>query len=366
MPSLEYFKKQVFSRDLSDYRVVEPGEFAYATIHLDEGAIGIAKERCLISPMYTVFKVTDKRILAPYLLQYLKSPRAMAEYPRLGKGSVHRRRSISLASLGSMRIPVRPLNQQIQVVNSLDKVVSLRDMRQTALALLDDLKQSIFLSLFGDPQTNPHDWPTVRLSSATDPDDRINYGVVQPGEHCPDGTPMVRVGNLVSGRVDRSNLKRIDPTVDAKHARSRLRGTEILVGCVGSIGSIAIASESDKGSNIARAIARVPVSSPHRRTYLAEHLRSRSTQKYFTNEVRVVAQPTLNIKQLSEAVVMDPPDSLQREFHRQALAIDKLRQQHSLHLEELNALFASLQNRAFRGDPPDGATAQMPSILSYV
>ncbi|NLT31675.1 MAG: restriction endonuclease subunit S, partial [Propionibacterium sp.] len=53
VPSLEYFSKQVFSRDLAAYRVVEPGDFAYATIHLDEGSIGIAPVRALISPMYT-------------------------------------------------------------------------------------------------------------------------------------------------------------------------------------------------------------------------------------------------------------------------------------------------------------------------
>ncbi len=50
--SLEYFNKQVFSRELSGYKIVEPNELAYATIHLDEGSIGICPGRCLISPMY--------------------------------------------------------------------------------------------------------------------------------------------------------------------------------------------------------------------------------------------------------------------------------------------------------------------------
>ncbi len=71
VPSVEYFKKQVFSRDLSSYRVVEPGQFAYATIHLDEGSIGIAPERCLISPMYTVFTHDAARVHPDYLLGLL-------------------------------------------------------------------------------------------------------------------------------------------------------------------------------------------------------------------------------------------------------------------------------------------------------
>lgn len=36
--SSTYFKKRVFSEDTSNYKVVERGQFAYSTIHLDEGA----------------------------------------------------------------------------------------------------------------------------------------------------------------------------------------------------------------------------------------------------------------------------------------------------------------------------------------
>ncbi len=83
VPSLEYFKKQVFSRDVESYKVVEVGNFAYATIHLDEGSIGIAPQRALISPMYTVFSIDESRVDPRYLIRFLKSPRALAHYPRL-------------------------------------------------------------------------------------------------------------------------------------------------------------------------------------------------------------------------------------------------------------------------------------------
>jgi type I restriction enzyme S subunit len=38
--SLGYFKKQVFSHDTSDYKLVKRGQFAYATNHIEEGSIG--------------------------------------------------------------------------------------------------------------------------------------------------------------------------------------------------------------------------------------------------------------------------------------------------------------------------------------
>lgn len=151
VPSLEYFSKQVFSRDLSGYKLVEPGDFAYATIHLDEGSIGIATERSLISPMYTVFRIDDSKVDAGYLIRFLKSPMALAHYPQLGKGAIHRRKAISIAALGTLRIPLPPLPEQKRIATILDQADALRTKRRQVLAHLDSLTQAIFLDMFGDP-----------------------------------------------------------------------------------------------------------------------------------------------------------------------------------------------------------------------
>src|SRR5262245_59813546 len=79
--SKKYFKKQGFSRDLADYKRVRLGDFAYATIHLDEGSIGVAPADGLISPMYTVFRPHEELIDPRYLLRFMKSPSALSQYP---------------------------------------------------------------------------------------------------------------------------------------------------------------------------------------------------------------------------------------------------------------------------------------------
>ena len=45
-----------------------------------------------------------------------------------------------------------------------------------------------------------------------------------------------------------------------------------------------------------------------------------------------------------------PPLPLQKEFARRVEAVEKLKASHGASLSELDALFASLQHRAFRGD----------------
>jgi type I restriction enzyme S subunit len=119
---------------------------------------------------------------------------------------------------------------------------------------------------------------------------------------------------------------------------------------VGSIGVIALVDESEMGFNIARAVARIPLAEDTDRVFIAAFLKTDFVQRYFTNELRTVSQPTLNIKQLSEATIVIPPLALQREFAGRVAAGERLKAAQRASLAELDELFASLQHRAFRGE----------------
>jgi type I restriction enzyme S subunit len=256
---------------------------------------------------------------------------------------------VSKSKFERLEIPVPPLAEQRRIAAILDQAEVLRAKRRAAFAQLDPLAHSIFLELFGDPTTNYKSWPTRALASLVRDGDTINYGVVQPGDDSTEGIPLVRVGDLIEGRVSHAALKRIAPTIEANYKRSRLHGDELLVSCVGSIGIVAMADDSINGFNIARAVARIPLATATNRFFVAEYLKSDFVQRYFRNELRTVSQPTLNIKQLSETTVILPPLALQCEFARRVAAVERLKTAHRASLAETDSLFASLQHRAFRG-----------------
>ncbi|MGH7846927.1 MAG: restriction endonuclease subunit S [Candidatus Binatia bacterium] len=258
--------------------------------------------------------------------------------------------NISQGIIKDLVLALPPLTEQRRIAEVLDRAEALRAKRRAALAQLDSLSQSLFLDLFGDPATNSKGFPKKALNSLVRGDDTINYGVVQPGNDLDEGVPLVRVGDLIDGKVKHADLKRIAPSIEATYKRSRLRGDEILVSCVGSIGVVALADESVKGFNIARAVARIPLAETTSRIFMAAYLKTDFVQRYFTNELRTVSQPTLNIKQLSETLVVLPPIELQREFARRVLAVEKLKSAQRASLAEMDALVASLQHRAFRGE----------------
>ena len=168
VPSAEYFKKQVFAKDLSTYKVVEPNQFAYATIHLDEGSIGFAPESCLVSPMYTVFDVDYSLVDRDYLFAFLKSERALRTYASLGKGSAERRRSISLESLGRLPIPLPPLPEQRRIASILDRAKVLEEFARDRAKALDELAMSLFVSRFGRAREWSVRWPSARLDEVAE------------------------------------------------------------------------------------------------------------------------------------------------------------------------------------------------------
>ena len=112
--SLEYFARQVFSRDTSNYKMVRRGDLAYATIHLDEGSLGILRyaDTGIISPMYTVFEANKAWTEPEFLFSLMKLPQMVLLYQRIGEGTVHRRKSISFERLGRLSFAIPPLTEQ--------------------------------------------------------------------------------------------------------------------------------------------------------------------------------------------------------------------------------------------------------------
>jgi type I restriction enzyme S subunit len=346
VPSLEYFKKQVFSRDLSNYSRVAAGEFAYATIHLDEGSIGIAETECLISPMYTIFKVANDSVHAPYLLRYLKSPRALAEYAILGKGSVHRRRSISYAALSQMCVPLPSLTEQRRIAAILDGADALRAKRREALAHLDDLSQSIFYNMFGDPLQNQMNWPKKAIrdwgeitTGNTPPRaDKSNYGP---------GIEWIKSDNLNS--KDGIVTLAVETLSETGKSLARQVGPgSILVTCIaGSPASIGKAAIVDREVAFNQQINALTPDITDSRFLLAQLV---AAKKLVQEKSSGGMKGLVSKSRFGAVLLLDPPVGLRKDFGNRATFIDRLNRIQGKQLAELDTLFVSLQSRAFAGE----------------
>jgi type I restriction enzyme, S subunit len=182
------------------------------------------------------------RLLPEYLSLYVATPDAKTYFLRAAKQTTGIA-SINSTQLSEFPVAVPPLHEQLRIASILDKGNATRRKREEGIRLNEELLRSTFLDMFGDPATNPKGWEFAPLSHFIRSDDKINYGIVQPGDDYSGGVPIVRVGDFSGRFVDVESLKRVNPSIDELHRRSRLVGDEVLLACVGSIGRVALADE---------------------------------------------------------------------------------------------------------------------------
>ncbi|MCB9324010.1 MAG: restriction endonuclease subunit S [Lewinellaceae bacterium] len=121
--SLDYFGRKVFGDDLSKYKIVPKGYFAYATNHIEEGSIGYQDilEKGLVSPMYTVFK-TNELVDDSFLYRLLKTDRMIYQYQSNMSGSIARRGGLRWNVFETLDIKIPSKNEQVAISNFFDTI----------------------------------------------------------------------------------------------------------------------------------------------------------------------------------------------------------------------------------------------------
>lgn len=94
-----------------------------------------------------------------FFLQNLKQKGILDN--RYGKGVTIKH--LVKSALLSIPIPVPPLSEQLHIVEELDLLSSIIEKKKAQLIELDNLAQSLFYEMFGDPITNDKGWEVKKL-----------------------------------------------------------------------------------------------------------------------------------------------------------------------------------------------------------
>ena len=138
----------------------------------------------------------------------------------------------------------------------------------------------------------------VRLGTLTNR--KIGYGIVQPGASVPHGIPVIKVNNIISGL---RNVRDLDTTSignDKKYSRTKLKGGELIVSVVGTIGRTAIVPLNFAGCNLVRATALIDIPDVQMSKWVKYYIDSPKGQNYIRKNLNTTVQPTLNVKSLVE------------------------------------------------------------------
>lgn len=152
----------------------------------------------------------------------------------------------------------------------------------------------------------PDGWRYEALGDLVD-ERGVSYGIVQPGSETTDGVPIVRVNNIRGGRIDTTEMLKVGADIEAKFQRSRLRGGEVLLTLVGTLGEVAIVPDSLRGWNVARAVGVIPVRKDPGSLWVFICLRSAFIQHCIRTWATTTVQATFNLRDLAKLPIPIPP-----------------------------------------------------------
>lgn len=330
-------------------QVVEPGDVLLSRIvpHIRRAwVVGQARGRRIIaSGEWIVFR--GQRFDPDYLRHVLVGNPFHAQFMSTVSGvggSLLRARSGYVAKI---KIPLPPGPEQRRIADLLDRADALRAKRRAVLAQFDALTQSIFLEMFGGPETLFQRWPIQKLGELLDFLTSGSRGWAE--YYAESGELFLRIQNV--GRdellLDDIAYVKAPNTVEAK--RTRARGGDVLLSITADLGRTAVVPEGlgpayiNQHLAILRTTALVP-------RFLSSYLASQTGQRQVFGRNRHGVKAGLNFDDIRSLAVPVPPLQTQTDFARRIAAVEKLKSSHRGSLAQLDALFASLQHRAFRGE----------------
>lgn len=167
-------------------------------------------------------------------------------------------------------------------------------------------------------------WKVEKLINCTC-DGSLSYGIVQPGQHDPDGIPIVRVNNFKNGQLQIGDVLRVSPEIESKYKRTRLVGGEVLLTLVGTTGQSAIVPKELAGWNIARAVAVIRPQKEIGADWLNICLQSKEVQRFLDERANTTVQKTLNLSDVREIPIPIPPLVVKKQIESIAMAFsDKI------------------------------------------
>lgn len=266
------------------------------------------------------------------------------------------RGKLTKSSLNKIKIPLPPLDQQKKIAAILDTADAYRQKTKALLDKYDQLTQSLFLDMFGDPVSNPKGWEKVifgnYITVLTDYHSNGSYKTLR--EHVtlktePDYALMVRTTDLENNNfVDGVNY--IDEYAYNHLAKSKIFGGEIIINKIGSAGKVYRMPYLNIPVSLGMNAFLLRFKDSINQLFLYFQLISSYGEREIQKRVKGAVTKTIRKDAIREIPILSPPLELQNQFAERVKAIEAQKALAQKELNKAEELFNSLLQKAFKGE----------------
>ena len=261
--------------------------------------------------------------------------------------------NISLTIVKELEIPLPPLDQQKKIAAILDAADAYRQKTKALITKYEELTQSLFLDMFGDPVSNIKGYFKSTVGEECD---------VKGGKRIPKGDklikektnhPYIKAQNIKNGFITEKNIEYLTDNLAEKLKRYIVKKGDVCITVVGvNIGDIGIVPETFHLANLTENANKILIKNKDKLddTYLAYYMMSDFVQRQVIKRTMAVGVPKLALFRIQQISLLLPPIEMQRSFKTSLNSIKSQKTQAQASLVQAEDLFSSLLQRAFKGE----------------
>lgn len=317
-----------------DYIIGMDGEFNIAEW---QGKDSLLNQRvCKLS-------IKSKALLERFVLWYMPKQLKAIE----NETSFVTVKHLSSRKLSEVNISVPPISEQERIVKELDLLSGIIEKKRQQLKELDNLAQSIFYDMFGDPITNEKGWEVLAISNVCSSIVRGPFGSALKKDF------FVEPSNDTYKVYEQKHAIQKNATIGTYYINSEMYKTlsrfevkngDIIMSCSGTIGEFYEIPDGAERGIINQALLKFTLNSLIHKLYF---LYTMEWVKENFEKKGSGLQNIGSVKTIKDTSISIPPLSLQQQLAEKVEAIEKQKAMLKQSIEEAETLFNSRMDYYF-------------------
>ena len=287
-----------------------------------------------------------ERVNSKYLFYFFRSEGYRRKIKELAQGA--NINNIKNEHLDDLEIPLPSLSEQKAIVAKLDRAQRLIDIDREMLAKYDELIQSVFLEMFGDPVRNEKGWEVKKLGDLTT---KVGSGLTPRGgskvyqDH---GNIFIRSQNVLMNKLNLEDVAYISDEIHERMKNTWVEKNDVLLNITGaSIGRVCDYNQSESANVNQHVCILRPIQEKIKPYYLSHLISSRNYQDKILGQQTGGTRQAFNMTQIKNFDIPLPPIEEQIRFHDLLTKLKHEIKKMKFDLKKSEELFSSLVQGVF-------------------